>query len=178
MENKNYTITFGKAEELNENNYKEFANRTMHYGDSFFYKDSEIEIWGIGWAPSNQVVYYVNNVQHRVDLTSKRVSAKMGKEIESIILKAVAEYKEGEVKDMDIKIVYEDGFEYTDSVESTEPINPEDPWGHTEVDYALPQANMAYVGHMGWVEDFDSLEKADEQVVELWVNGELIWKGR
>ena len=77
---------------------------------------------------------------------------------------------------MDIKIVYKDGYEYTDSVESTEPINPEDPWGHTEVDYALPQANMEYADHMGWPEDFDSLEKADEQVVELWVDGELIWK--
>ena len=93
MNNKNYTITFGKAEELNENNYKEFAHRTMHYGDSFFFKDSEIEIWGCVTL-DNQVVYYVDGVQHRVDLTSKRVSAKMGKEIESIILKAVAEHKE------------------------------------------------------------------------------------
>lgn len=94
MENKNYTITFGKDGELNESNYKEFAHRTMHYGDCFFYKDSEIEIWGCVTL-DNQVVYYVDGVQHRVDLTSKRVSAKMGKEIESIILKAVAEYKIG-----------------------------------------------------------------------------------
>ena len=81
---------------------------------------------------------------------------------------------------MDIKIVYQDGFEYTDSVESKEPINPEDPWGHYEVDAVSEQANMAYVDHKGWPEDivegFDSLAKADEQVVELWVDGKLIWK--
>lgn len=81
---------------------------------------------------------------------------------------------------MDIKIVYKDGYEYTDSVESTEPINPEDPWGHPDVDDASLQADMEYVDHKGWPEDyvegFDSIAKADEQVVELWVNGELLWK--
>ena len=85
---------------------------------------------------------------------------------------------------MDIKIVYEDGYEYTDSVESTEPINPQDPWGHPDVDSVSLQADMDYAEHMGWAEDgddryeFDSIARADEDKKALWVNGELIWKSK
>lgn len=70
-----------------------------------------------------------------------------------------------------IKIVYEDGYVYTD----TDEIKGEPTLENPVIDAIMLQANMDYVVHMGWSEDFDSLNKADELIKEVWVDDNMIF---
>lgn len=71
----------------------------------------------------------------------------------------------------EIKIVYEDGYVYTDTGEVKGELTIE----NQVIDATMLQANMDYVVHMGWSEDFYSLNKADELIKEVWVGDNRVF---
>lgn len=81
-----------------------------------------------------------------------------------------------------VEFKYVDGFVYDDMINDLQDEytldGTNDILFETEIDAMRPQANMAYVDHMGWAEDFDSLSKADEDIESLWVDGKMVWTAR
>ena len=103
MNNKNYTMTCLWVGEIKDENLKEVAKVMMWNCCPATYKDDEIIAnAGLHMALDDEphrFTVFIDDIQYNYDLTSKRVSAKMGKEIVELILKAVGEYKEAKAKE-------------------------------------------------------------------------------
>ena len=94
---KNYTMTCLWVGEIKDENLKEVAKVMMWNSCPATYKDDEIIAnaglnMGLDGEP-HRLYVIIDGIHYNYDLTSKRVSAKMGKEIVELIIKAVEEYK-------------------------------------------------------------------------------------
>lgn len=114
MEKKNYTLDCKWVDEVNSENIKEMAKVMVWNCCTCTYKDDEVTAgasatFGMDGEPYTMNVI-IDGKHYNYTLNSKRVSAKMGKEIVDNILKAVAEHKE-ELKDMKKIISKKDALE-------------------------------------------------------------------
>lgn len=92
MEKKNYTLDCKWVGEVNSENIKEMANVMTWNCCPCTYKDDEVTAVASASA-FGKLFVTIGEKSYEYALNSKRVSAKMGKEIIDNILKAVAEYK-------------------------------------------------------------------------------------
>lgn len=93
MEKNKYTLDCKWVGEVNSENIKEMAKVMTWNCCPCTYKDEEVTAVASA-SPFGKMNVIIGGKHYNYNLNSKRVSAKMGKEIIDNILKAVAEYRE------------------------------------------------------------------------------------